>query len=253
MPTLPEQGLRNIIPLLAELGTAIQLVVLAALLLASIGCWGIIFHKARLFRRIRRDGDLFLRAFRTGQDLAFIAAAARRFALSPLARMFRAVHQQLESSSNGQRAGSEHAVAGAVALSHEYLRHLLQRARVEEVHRVERGLPFLATTAGVAPFVGLLGTVWGIMQSFHAIGKGGGATLAVVGPGISEALVATAAGLAAAIPAVVAYNHYLNRLRRLEAELENFTEELALTFASPVVQDGQRQSGRTSLPRSQGR
>jgi biopolymer transport protein ExbB/TolQ len=91
------------------------------------------------------------------------------------------------------------------------------------------------------------------MQSFHAIGKGGGAALAVVGPGISEALVATAAGLAAAIPAVVAYNHYLNRLRRLEAELENFAEELALTFANPAVQDGQRQGGRTSLPRSQGR
>jgi biopolymer transport protein TolQ len=250
MSTLAEQGIQSIIPLLAELGTAIQLVVLAALLLASIGCWGIVFYKARLLRRVRRDGDLFLRAFRTGQDPTFMAAAARRFAFSPFARMFRAVHQQLEGSGNGQRVGAEQIASGTTALSREQLRQLLQRVQVEEVYRLERGLPFLATTAGVAPFVGLLGTVWGIMQSFHAIGKRGGATLAVVGPGISEALVATAAGLAAAIPAVMAYNHYLNRVRRLEAELDNFADELAFMFASPLVPDGQRQSGRTSLPRS---
>jgi biopolymer transport protein TolQ len=252
MLTLPEQGLSRLIPLLAELGTTIQLVVLAVLFLASIGCWSIVFSKARLFRRIRRDGDLFLRAFRTGNDLTFIAAAARRFSFSPFARMFRAVHQQLEDAGNGNHLGPERGIPGAALLSREQIRHLLHRVQIDEVHRVERGLPFLATTAGVAPFVGLLGTVWGIMQSFHAIGKRGGATLVVVGPGISEALVATAAGLAAAIPAVVAYNHYLNRLRRLEAELESFAEELALVFEHSLSQEAQRQGGRTSLQRSQG-
>ena len=114
---------------------------------------------------------------------------------------------------------------------------------------LEQGLPFLATTASVTPFVGLFGTVWGIMQSFHAIGQRGGASLAVVGPGISEALIATAAGLAAAIPAVVAYNHYLNRLRRLEDELDNFAEELVLLFESRLPHDASRVGSRTPPPR----
>jgi biopolymer transport protein TolQ len=117
------------------------------------------------------------------------------------------------------------------------------------VARLEQGLPFLATTASVAPFVGLFGTVWGIMQSFHAIGQRGGASLAVVGPGLSEALVATAVGLAAAIPAVVAYNHYLNRIRRIEEELENFAEELTLLFDSRLSHDVQRVGNRPSPPR----
>jgi biopolymer transport protein TolQ len=117
-------------------------------------------------------------------------------------------------------------------------------AQAEEVARLEQGLPFLATTASVAPFVGLFGTVWGIMESFHAIGQRGGASLAVVGPGISEALVATAVGLAAAIPAVVAYNYYLNRIRRIEGDLENFTEDLLLLFDSRMPSEAPRVSHR---------
>jgi len=95
-----------------------------------------------------------------------------------------------------------------------------------EVQRLEKALPLLATTGNTAPFIGLFGTVWGIMASFHGIGLKGSATLAVVAPGISEALVATAAGLAAAIPAVVAYNHYVNKARALETEMANFANDL---------------------------
>ena len=102
--------------------------------------------------------------------------------------------------------------------------------QAEELERFEHGLPFLATTASVSPFVGLFGTVWGIMQSFHAIGQGSGASLAIVGPGIADALIATAVGLAAAIPAVVAYNHYVHRLHRMEAEMESFAEDLVQLF-----------------------
>jgi biopolymer transport protein TolQ len=119
----------------------------------------------------------------------------------------------------------------------EQLRRTLHIRQTEEMGHLEHGLPFLATTASVAPFVGLLGTVWGIMQAFHAIGHGGGASLAVVGPGISEALVATAAGLAAAIPAVIAYNHYLTRLRRLENDMQNFIEELVMVFRMPLTSE----------------
>jgi biopolymer transport protein TolQ len=162
-----------------------------------------------------------------------------------LARLFRAAHQRLEAGNDGRAPLMDDDGAGPPISAMSRLRHVLRLALAEEVARLEQGLPFLATTASVAPFVGLFGTVWGIMQSFHAIGQRGGASLAVVGPGISEALVATAVGLAAAIPAVVAYNHYLNRIRRLEGELENFAEELALLFDSRVSSDVPRVGSRS--------
>jgi biopolymer transport protein TolQ len=135
----------------------------------------------------------------------------------------------------------------------ERLRQVLRPRQVEELDRLEQGLPFLATTGSVAPFVGLFGTVWGIMQSFHAIGQGSGASLAVVGPGIADALIATAIGLAAAIPAVMAYNHYLTRLRRLEEKMDGFVEEVIQLFEvyveheTPAPRGGN--SGRTPLAR----
>lgn len=248
MPSSSAQGLHSLLPLLASTGTAIQLIVLAALLLASVICWGVILQKFRVFRRARRDSQRFLDAFYSGNDLMFVVTAARRFASSPLARVFLTVHQQFEALVSGYESVADHTTTS----SREQLAHLLHRAQAEEILQLESGLPFLATTAGVAPFVGLLGTVWGIMQSFHAIGLRGGATLAVVGPGISEALVATAAGLAAAIPAVVAYNHYLHRLRRIESELEGFTAELVLLLENYLAPQASQQSRRTPLQRSQG-
>jgi biopolymer transport protein TolQ len=247
MPSFPTTGLQSIISVLVGLGTAVQLLVLAVLLLASIICWGIILHKARQFRRARRHSVRFLQALDSTNDLAFTAAAARRFAASPLARLFRAAHQRLEGLNEGRGPVIDEEAAAVSVTTLEKVRHILRQAQTEEIYRFEHGLPFLATTASVAPFVGLFGTVWGIMQSFHAIGQRGGASLVVVGPGISEALVATAAGLAAAIPAVVAYNHYLSRLRRLEGELENFTEDLVLLFDSLLPHVVQRLSSRTPL------
>jgi biopolymer transport protein TolQ len=242
-------GLQGIMTVFAGFGTLVQLVVLLSLVLASVVCWGIIFQKARLLRKIRHDSVRFLDALYTANDLAFTAAAARRFALSPLARLFRAAHQRFEAGSDGPLLMVDDNGTRQPASTPTRLRHVLRLAQAEEVARLEQGLPFLATTASVAPFVGLFGTVWGIMQSFHAIGQRGGASLAVVGPGISEALVATAIGLAAAIPAVVAYNHYSNRIRRIEEELENFAEELTLLFDSRLSHDAQRVGNRPSPPR----
>lgn len=238
-------GMQGIMAVLAEFGTVVQLVVLLSLILASVVCWGIIFQKARLLRKIRQHSARFLDALYSANDLAFTAAAARRFTFSPLARLFRAAHQRLEAGNDGRAPLMDDDGAGLPISAMSRLRHVLRLAQAEEVARLEQGLPFLATTASVAPFVGLFGTVWGIMQSFHAIGQRGGASLAVVGPGISEALVATAVGLAAAIPAVVAYNHYLNRIRRLEGELENFAAELALLFDSRVSNDVPRVGSRS--------
>ena len=223
-------GLQNIIPMLAGLGTIVQLLVLGSLVLASVVCWAIILNKSRQFRRLQRYDRRFRRAFQSAQDFAFMAAAARRFSQSPMARLLRTAHQYAEVSSNGNAPG----LSGRGL---DRLRQTLNARLTVEMGELEVGLPFLATTASVTPFIGLLGTVWGIIQSFHAVGQGGSASLVVVGPGISEALVATAAGLAAAIPAVIAYNFFLNRLRRIEGDMQGFIEELLQMFeAVPMAE-----------------
>jgi biopolymer transport protein TolQ len=166
-----------------------------------------------------------------------------------MARLFRIAYQQVESAAERRRATPEgdSLVISSAAL--EQVRRTLATRQVEEMEHLESGLPFLATTASVSPFVGLLGTVWGIMEAFHAIGRGAGASLAVVGPGISEALVATAAGLAAAIPAVIAYNYYLHRLQRLEGEIDIFVEDMLAVFRSAVPSEAPRAGGRVPLQR----
>lgn len=236
MPSILAQSLQSLIPLLAGLGSAIQLLVLASLLIASIVCWSLMWRKAVLLRRIRKQTQTFLDTLHSSDDLAYVVAAAAHLSFSPQAAMFHSLYDQLEALGQQHRIMLDHVGGEAVALLSDHLRHIAHQVQAEELQRCERGLSFLATTAGAAPFVGLLGTVWGIMQSFHAIGKRGGATLAVVGPGISEALVATAAGLAVAIPAVIAYNVFVNRVRQLETELDHFAEEMTLLFESHLIQ-----------------
>ena len=236
MPSTLAQSLHNLIPMLAGLGSAIQILVLAVLLIASVVCWSVMWRKAVLLRRIRKQNRTFTTTLRNSNDLAYVAAAASHLPLSPQAGMFRAMYDQLHTLGRQHRVLLERVGGEAVTVLSDHLRHLAHQVQADELRRCERGLSFLATTAGAAPFIGLLGTVWGIMQSFHAIGKRGGATLAVVGPGISEALVATAAGLAVAIPALVAYNIYVNRVRQLETDLDHFAEELTLLFESHLIQ-----------------
>lgn len=235
-----EKGLQGLIPLLARLGTVVQVVVLLALIFASVVCWTIIVHKMRVLRTTRRENASFLQVFHASDDLSFIAAAARRFTLSPLARLFLVAHKYAEIPlpSNGRRPAMESHMVALSGTTLTRLRQVLRPRQVEEFDRLERGLPFLATTASASPFVGLFGTVWGIMQSFHAIGQGSGASLAVVGPGIADALIATAVGLAAAIPAVMAYNHYLTRLRRIDEEMEGFIEDVVQLFEVYAESEG---------------
>lgn len=252
MTPFAAKGLQSLIPLLAGLGIVVQGLVLLALVLASVVCWAIIVQKMRVLRQARRDNARFLQVFRTSNDLAFIAAAARRFAFSPLAHLFRMAHQYVEVpvAGNGRRAVLESDLMPLSEATLERLRQVLRPRQAEELDRLEQGLPFLATTASMAPFVGLFGTVWGIMQSFHAIGQGSGASLAIVGPGIADALIATAVGLAAAIPAGIFYNHYLNRLRRLDGEMESFTEDLVQLFEVYVANEvpTPRGSGSNRMP-----
>ncbi|RME34608.1 MAG: Tol-Pal system subunit TolQ, partial [Deltaproteobacteria bacterium] len=141
---------------------------------------------------------------------------------SPLAVLFREGYRELARS---QRPATETGGAVADLGRADNVARALRRAMTSETQRLERYLTFLATTGSTAPFIGLFGTVWGIMDSFHGIGKTGSASLAVVAPGISEALIATAIGLVAAIPAVVAYNHFVSKVNVLTGEMDNFSQE----------------------------
>jgi biopolymer transport protein TolQ len=185
----------------------------------SIMSWAIIAERYRAFRRAEAESDLFLERFAKGGGLAAIQEGTSALKASPLADIFRAGFREI--SLNPPPAGQTIEGSSLDALD----RVLRKRASVQ-LTELERALGFLATTASVTPFIGLFGTVWGIMNAFRGIGVAGTASLAAYAPGIAEALVATAAGLAAAIPAVIGYNHFLRRLRFMDARVEEFIADL---------------------------
>ena len=210
--------------------------VLGVLLFFSVICWALIVEKWWEFRAIKRDTRGFMRAFREARRFSLVYGAAKKFRSSPLAQLYSAAGLELSSVYGGvdqvdtALEDGEGLPRDALDAAHRAMR----RATEIEVARMERYLPFLATTASAAPFIGLFGTIIGIMSAFHGIGQQGSASLAVVAPGISEALIATAAGLGAAIPAVMGYNFFINRTRRLATEMDGFTLELWNIFARPA-------------------
>jgi biopolymer transport protein TolQ len=204
--------------------------VMLTLLLFSVICWGIILTKSIMLSRARKHTQLFFDAFRESRKFSLLYAEAKQFTHSPLAHVFKAGYAELNRISRIQQANQTSAEA---AQEPEYERtgmenviRSLQQAVTAERTRLERGVNFLATTGSAAPFIGLFGTVWGIMESFRRIGVMKSASLAVVAPGIAEALIATAAGLAAAIPAVIFYNYFLSRINIISNEMDNFSSEL---------------------------
>jgi biopolymer transport protein TolQ len=210
--------------------------VLGVLLFFSVICWALIVEKWWEFRAIRRDSKGFARAYREGRRFSIIYGTAKKFRSSPLAQLYSAAGLELSTLYGGVEQ-VDAALEDGEGLPRDALdaaHRAMRRATEIEVARMERYLPFLATTASAAPFIGLFGTVVGIMSAFHGIGSQGSASLAVVAPGISEALIATAAGLGAAIPAVMGYNFFINRTRRLATEMDGFTLELVNVFARPA-------------------
>jgi biopolymer transport protein TolQ len=211
--------------------------VLLVLLGFSIASWAIIVHKWVTLRRVKRETRMFREIFGESDNLSLIYAATKQYYASPLARIFAAGYAELRSHltdktpGRGRRAVSDELSGDSTTALTTFdvgrFERMLRLAGSEETMRLERLLPFLATTGSATPFIGLFGTVWGVMNAFHGIGLRGSATLATVAPGISEALIATAAGLAAAIPAVIAYNHFLNQIRLISIEMENFSSEFA--------------------------
>jgi len=201
-------------------------VVLLVLIFLSVTSWGIIIYKFRQIRRAEQETAEFLRIFWESRRLDQIYDSCERLKLSPIAQMFKAGYGELSKvrkrgSATGSNADSAFAELGEL----ESIERSLTRAATTETTILEKLVPFLATTASAAPFIGLFGTVWGIMESFHDIGQVGNATLATVAPGISEALIATATGLAAAIPAVIGYNYFLQKIRVLGSEMGNFSSD----------------------------
>ena len=233
MPTSDALG-SNVLDLVLQAGPVAK-VVLALLGLFSIVSWALIVDKWWQMRRARTNTVAFLRAYREGRLPSVVFAAARKLRDSPLAQLYIAAHQEVSGISEVVDHVLEDTEEGLGGERLDAVHRAMRRATALELARLERYLPFLATTASATPFIGLFGTVWGIMSSFHGIGQQGSANLAVVAPGISEALIATAMGLAAAIPAVIGYNFFVNRVKHWATEMEGFTMDLLNLVARPVA------------------
>ena len=189
--------------------------IMALLLGASILSWTVILSKWKLFNQARLHNTNFLKAFRKAEQLPVIAAAVQQFPLAPLVAMFEFGYEEVD-----RQVKARGTVTNTLALE-----RALQLGVGAELTKLERNLNWLATAAAVAPFVGLLGTVWGIIDAFLALGSAGSASLRAVGPGIAEALFTTALGLFAAIPAAVAYNYFSHGLREMSARMDDFSLE----------------------------
>lgn len=205
-----------------------QLVMLT-LLIFSLVSWTIVIMKSRLFKKVRLDSEDFLDNFWQSANLNEAQQAAEEFTYSPQAAVFTAGFNELQKINKIRSRKDKEAQQETLDMqlaTMDNLKRAVRKAQSQEVNKLGSNLPFLATTGSATPFIGLFGTVWGIMASFHDIGQKGSASLAVVAPGISEALVATAAGLAVAIPAVIFYNYFSNKLDDVDAETEEFSTDL---------------------------
>ena len=223
----------NILDLVTSSGPVVQ-GVLYLLILFSIISWAIVFYKFRQLRRARRESERFTVIFWETKNLSSIHTASLEMQDSATAQIFRAGYQELMRISRGRKrppAGEQDSQDSQDSFNDieeggvGNVERAMRRAGREQMTRLERGLTFLATTASTAPFVGLFGTVWGIMNAFLGLSSTTTTTIQAVAPGIAEALIATAIGLAAAIPSVMAYNHFSRQVKVVASEMENFLSE----------------------------
>ena len=215
---------------LIETSGLVAKTVLIILLVFSVASWAIIFSKWGLLRRARVQSNRFMRAFRKSKRLQDVAAVAEQFKPSPLVAVFEGAYDELRKQA-------------PYPIRMTALQRATQIAASEELTRLESRLPWLVTTGAVTPFIGLFGTVWGIIDAFHGLGTAGAATLRAVAPGVSEALITTAAGLFAAIPAVIAYNMFTQHIREFGARMDDFSLEL-------INEVERAQSGAARMPES---
>ncbi len=216
--TLEEPGLSELI---FQAGPVVQMTLLV-LVAMSLFCWIIIFNKLAVLRRAAKNSRAFLYLFWKSRRLDQVYERSGRLGASPVGAVFQAGYIELSKLSNQERDTSNETIALG---GEENLARALRRAATVERTNLQRMTTFLATTGSTAPFIGLFGTVWGILMAFQKIGATGQASLSVVGPDIAHALIATAIGLAAAIPAVMAYNYFNARIRVLNDEMSNFSSD----------------------------
>ncbi len=213
----------HVVPFLADLSLwdiflnlrPVPLAVIAILVLGSLFSWTIVFSKGGVFRKARSDNRSFLRAFRKAQNLQAVAMASEQFAAAPLVAVFDFGYGEVERQV--KQRGS--------LVNKPAVERSLQLGISEEIAKLEQNMNWLATVASVSPFIGLFGTVWGIIDAFQGLGNAGSASLRAVAPGISEALVTTAIGLAAAIPAAIFYNIFGTRIKEIGTRMEDFAIE----------------------------
>ncbi|MFP5518304.1 MAG: protein TolQ [Bdellovibrionia bacterium] len=212
----------NAIDAIAQASPVVQLTLLILVGL-SVACWAIGWAKFSSFKKLKTTNELFLAKFWKASSLDSLYEDVDQYKDSTLARVFKAAYiemKKLAESPLTKNDGEKPVMSGI-----DNLERVLRKATENEISRMESRLTLLATTGSTGPFIGLFGTVWGIMGSFQKIGATGSASLAVVAPGISEALIATAIGLAAAIPAVILYNQFVAQIRKEEVELNNFSAD----------------------------
>ena len=220
----------SLFSMILNAGLMVQFVLLL-LLFFSVVSWAIIFMKYRSMKKVKRENDLFLDVYMKSNKLSDIFPESKKYKHSSIAEVFQAGYAELVKITKVMRGSptvkeTDEALPNLEMKGIDNVERALNRACSAEASKLESTLSFLATTGSASPFIGLFGTVWGIMDTFRGIGTRGSATLAVVAPGISEALIATAAGLAAAIPAVIFYNYYLNKVKDMSGEMDNFASEV---------------------------
>lgn len=208
----------GIIELITEADIIVQLVLLG-LVGMSVGCWVIILNKASALRKAGKQTEAFLAQFWQARSLDQVYEQVDRYPDSPVAHVFKAGYAELSRLQGSDGGG------GALLSGEDNLERALRRTMSVERAGMEKLTTFLATTGSTAPFIGLFGTVWGILRAFQKIGATGQATVATVGPDIAHALIATAVGLAAAIPAVMAYNYFRSRIRTISGEMDTFSDD----------------------------
>ena len=219
----PKVAEHDILSMMSGSGPTVQ-AVLIILILLSLFSWAITIAKYLQFRQARAQSGEFNNIFWETRNFARVDDSSRRLQGSPLSRMFMSGYRELSSlmqEGRGEAIKQYHSLDLALVT----VEHALKRAKHSEVIKLEKGLTFLATVATAAPFIGLFGTVWGIMTAFHSLSSVQSTTLQAVAPGISEALVATAIGLAAAIPASIAYNFLVVSVKEFKQSMTNFSDE----------------------------
>lgn len=234
----------DVLGIISNAGIVVQLV-LILLFFFSVMSWAIILIKYRYIGRAFKESAFFIEFFWKSRDLSNAFKKAKELRRSPVARIFQVGYLELKKLTQSgipmtPQGKTDQAPLSARFTGTDNLNRALRRATNTEMTRLTQMVPFLATTGNTTPFIGLFGTVWGIMNSFHEIGLKGAANLAVVAPGISEALIATAAGLAVAIPAVIAFNYFMQKIRVIESELQSFSAD----FLNIVERDILRAEGR---------